>query len=234
MRAKPVRLRNGGGARVIRVSHSRSPLPVPRPPSPMTSPERRALLFLSAVALAGGGVRLAREWAPPPPPGDTRRALARQIEAVDSAKRAETHKGARGSSERKRASSSGKRSPDLGLQAARTGEAASSSLVPRPPALVPHPSPLLDIDVATSAELEALPRIGPALAARIVRDRDSLGPFGSLGALERVKGVGPALAAAIASRVTFSGMPRPVNAVLGPPSGVNTAAARAPRRRKKS
>jgi competence protein ComEA len=54
-----------------------------------------------------------------------------------------------------------------------------------------------------------LPRIGPALAKRIIADRDSLGPFGSLEGFQRVKGVGPAMARTLAPYVTFSGTPRP-------------------------
>jgi competence ComEA-like helix-hairpin-helix protein len=50
----------------------------------------------------------------------------------------------------------------------------------------------LDVDRAPASELARLPRIGPALAARIVEDREQRGPFGSLEALDRVAGVGPA------------------------------------------
>jgi competence protein ComEA len=64
------------------------------------------------------------------------------------------------------------------------------------------------VDRATAEELESLPRIGPALARRIIADRDSLGPFGSLDALQRVKGIGPGVAKQLAPRVTFSGVPR--------------------------
>jgi competence protein ComEA len=64
----------------------------------------------------------------------------------------------------------------------------------------------VDIDRASAKEIEALPRIGPALAARIVTEREANGPFASLEALDkRVKGIGPALAAAIRPFVTFSG-----------------------------
>jgi DNA uptake protein ComE-like DNA-binding protein len=66
------------------------------------------------------------------------------------------------------------------------------------------PAALIDIDVANAGELERLPRIGPALAKRIVANRDSLGPFGSLPALRRVKGVGPAIIEQLAPLVTFS------------------------------
>jgi competence protein ComEA len=55
-------------------------------------------------------------------------------------------------------------------------------------------------------ELESLPRIGPALAARIVAERNARGAFGSLDSLEaRVRGIGPALAELLRTRVTFSG-----------------------------
>ena len=67
----------------------------------------------------------------------------------------------------------------------------------------------VDVDIADAAALDRLPGIGPALAARIVADRDALGPFGSLPALERVKGIGPALAARLGPHVTFSLSPRP-------------------------
>lgn len=63
----------------------------------------------------------------------------------------------------------------------------------------------LDVDVATAAELEALPGVGPTMARRLVANRDSLGPFGSLEGLRRVKGMGPAGIRRLAGRVTFSG-----------------------------
>lgn len=56
------------------------------------------------------------------------------------------------------------------------------------------PAPLarrVNINIATTAELEMLPGIGPALARRIIEDRDAHGPFQTLDALDRVKGIGP-------------------------------------------
>src|SRR3970282_1179927 len=47
---------------------------------------------------------------------------------------------------------------------------------------------------ASAAELTRLPRVGPALAARIVADREARGPFGSLDGMRRVPGVGAATA----------------------------------------
>ena len=49
----------------------------------------------------------------------------------------------------------------------------------------------LDPDRMTLSDWEALPGIGPSLAARIELDRQNNGDFGSLEALERVKGIGP-------------------------------------------
>lgn len=49
----------------------------------------------------------------------------------------------------------------------------------------------IDINTATEAQLERLPGIGPALAAKIVEDRQARGPFGRPEELARVKGIGP-------------------------------------------
>jgi len=50
----------------------------------------------------------------------------------------------------------------------------------------------LDVNLASAAELERLPGVGPALAARIVDVRAREGPFGSVDDLRRVRGVGVA------------------------------------------
>ncbi len=65
------------------------------------------------------------------------------------------------------------------------------------------------MDRADAAELERLPGIGPALARRILADREQNGPFGSIEGLQRVKGVGPALAKRVQPHVTFSLPARP-------------------------
>jgi DNA uptake protein ComE-like DNA-binding protein len=79
---------------------------------------------------------------------------------------------------------------------------------------MPTPVGPLDLDVATEKEIEALRHVGPALARRIVADRDSLGPFGSIEGLGRVKGIGPSMVAKLDSAVTFSLVPRPTNRVI--------------------
>jgi competence protein ComEA len=58
-----------------------------------------------------------------------------------------------------------------------------------PPASTAGP---LDLNAASADALERLPRIGPALARRIVDDRAANGPFRSVDELERVRGIGPA------------------------------------------
>ena len=75
-------------------------------------------------------------------------------------------------------------------QAPRAGAVGEA----RPPASPAQPAPL-DLNRATAAELERLPGIGPALAARIVAYRDSAGRFQTLEELDSVKGVGPAMLA---------------------------------------
>ncbi len=50
-----------------------------------------------------------------------------------------------------------------------------------------------DLNAMTAAELEALPGIGPSLAARIVAYRESHGHFADIGALGAVPGIGPTL-----------------------------------------
>ena len=52
------------------------------------------------------------------------------------------------------------------------------------------PDMRLDINTATEIQLNALPGIGPALAARIATDREARGPFASVDDLTRVHGIG--------------------------------------------
>ncbi len=97
-------------------------------------------------------------------------------------------------------------SQDVLKQAALAREAAAMA---RPLG----PGETIDVDQASAREIERLPRIGPALAQRIVADRDANGPFGTLEALDKVSGVGPAILAEIRPHVRFSGAPRRVTEV---------------------
>lgn len=65
----------------------------------------------------------------------------------------------------------------------------------------------IDADLASVAELQRLPGVGPALAKRIVADRESHGAFGGIAGLDRVPGVGPVLLNRLASHLRFSGLP---------------------------
>jgi hypothetical protein len=100
----------------------------------------------------------------------------------------------------------------------------------RKPRTPPKPLGPVDLDVAGEKEIEALRHVGPALAKRIVADRDSFGPFGSMEEFKRVKGVGPSMVAKLDSTVTFSLVPRPRNTVISRPSELPKAR-RKPHRR---
>ena len=89
----------------------------------------------------------------------------------------------------------------------------------------------IDVDAATAAELVRLPRVGPSLAKSIVADRAARGPFGSLEALGRVRGVGPGLLRAVEPHVQFSGPASPLTAgspAVTPPEALSAAVPRTP------
>jgi len=69
------------------------------------------------------------------------------------------------------------------------------------------PGERIDLDRADVSEITRLPRVGPALAQRIVAWRSEHGPFGSLGRLDSVSGIGAKLLEAIQPFVSFSGIP---------------------------
>jgi competence protein ComEA len=163
-----------------------------------TPSERRALLFVAAVAALGLGVRGLRVLGAGQGSPEARAALAAQIAAVDSAV-ASGGRGRRSRPERPVASSgpASSRPPAGALDAG--SQRAEAPLVPAGP---------IDVDRASAEELDRLPGIGPALAQRIIEDRAAHGPFGSVEGLQRVRGIGPALATRLAPLVTFSGLPR--------------------------
>jgi competence protein ComEA len=167
-----------------------------------TPAERQALLFFAAVAALGVGVNAWRAAG-----GGERliagspRDLAAQIARVDSAVASSpSRESGRAALRKRNADRAAKK---------RATEPATTTVVPstvyRPPSTVSR----LDLDVAPASAIESLPKIGPALAARIVANRDSFGAFGSLEGLQRVKGIGPAFAKALKDRAAFSGVPRP-------------------------
>ena len=61
----------------------------------------------------------------------------------------------------------------------------------------------ININTATSAQLENLPGIGPVIAQRIVDYRNANGPFASTGQLINVSGIGEKRLAAIWDYITI-------------------------------
>lgn len=184
-----------------------------------TPAERRALFFLAALLVLGGSVRAYAALAThATPSADESADLDRQIQDVDSA-RSRTRKPARKVPKRR------SRGADTATNVNVPGGAATAQTPPTNPSTpvfvkIPRRSRKsrdsaavltlhIDMDVAPASEIERLPRIGPALANRIVANRDSLGPFGSIQELQRVRGIGPSLARILVPHVTFSLQPRP-------------------------
>ena len=177
-----------------------------------TPAERQALLFLAAVALIGGGARivgtraLGRELARAEL-GDTlsaelaARALNAQLAVVDSAQR--------------------RRNATAAPSRAGSSRARQRSKLLTERAAAPVVS--VDVNVASAAELQRLPRVGPALAARMVAWRDTHGPFDSVESLRHVRGIGPATARLLAPLVTFSGRYSPSQSEAPPSPRRRTA-----------
>jgi competence protein ComEA len=162
---------------------------------PLTPAERSALRWLVAVILLGCGAKMYRQWryagAVAPAASE---ALKLQLAAVDSAQQAGRQRSGR--------------SRRAGRSAATRTTRDSAAAKPVKSGVDGPTLTVVDLDAADASSLERLPRIGPALAARIVADRTEKGPFGSLQELQRVRGIGPKLTQLLASHVTFSGTPR--------------------------
>ncbi|MCC6928056.1 MAG: helix-hairpin-helix domain-containing protein [Gemmatimonadaceae bacterium] len=94
-----------------------------------------------------------------------------------------------------------------GARSPSTSDVRRATLVDAPARTSPPLS--VDVESASAAELERLPRVGPALAQRIVSDRSTRGPFGSIEGLQRVRGIGPAMARQLQDYVTFGRTGRP-------------------------
>jgi comEA protein len=61
----------------------------------------------------------------------------------------------------------------------------------------------VSINTAPAAELEELPGIGPALAARVVQYRQEHGPFKRIAEIKEVKGIGDAVFNKLKDRLTL-------------------------------
>lgn len=94
------------------------------------------------------------------------------------------------------------------------GEALRAAAARTAPTAVSHPGldalargKPMDLNRATKADLMALPRIGPALADRILARRAALGGFQSVADLDSVAGVGERTLANLQPFVTVSTPP---------------------------
>ncbi|HZF68330.1 MAG TPA: helix-hairpin-helix domain-containing protein [Gemmatirosa sp.] len=166
----------------------------------MTPSERKALVFLLAVAALGGGVRaVAGSAGRERPAAAERAALDAQLQAVDSARARRGRERTRvGKGRGRRPAGPRTATPDTARWPAAVAESPApdaGSPARRTPRGQPAAIAPVALDGADSAALERLPGVGPALARRIVAERAARGPFGSVEALdERVRGVGPRLA----------------------------------------
>lgn len=131
----------------------------------ITAAERRAVIVLTLLAV---GTHSAKPWFRPEPRYDAAfyAPLMAAFDAADSLAVAESGKGA--------------------VMGSVMGSTDG-------PTHVSVRTALIRINTATAAEFEALPGIGPALAARIIAYRDQNGPFTSTEDLMKVKGIGPKL-----------------------------------------
>ena len=151
-----------------------------------TATEKRALGFFAGILLLGAGVRVLSAAAGSPPPDARSIAeLHRQIESVDSARRAGGGKKERRRPRAPADSAAGARTISSGsiweaettpprvyyLQERprrRRADTNSGTAPESPPAPAAPASFTVNVDQAGAAEIERLPRIGPALAKRIV------------------------------------------------------------------
>jgi competence ComEA-like helix-hairpin-helix protein len=87
------------------------------------------------------------------------------------------------------------------LTLALTTVIAGAALAATPAASVPQ----VNVNTASVQELKLLPRVGPALAQRIVDFRTANGPFKAPQELARVKGIGEKTFALLQPYVALSG-----------------------------
>ena len=163
-----------------------------------TADEKKAMAFLLAVALVGAGVRwvgvqrfesdLSRQVDRSAPAAGAARALAAQLAAIDSLRAVPRKSRTRPKSAK---------------------SATASSAAAKPPRQATGPPERIDVNSATAAELERLPRVGPALAQRIIDYRQRHGPFQAPEDLRHVRGIGPSTVRLLEPVVTFSGRHRP-------------------------
>lgn len=95
--------------------------------------------------------------------------------------------------------------PDPGISEATDTEPPAVAEAPEPTEQQTAPGSQeakVNINTATSAQLESLPGIGPAIAARIVEHRNTNGPFERIEDIKNVRGIAEGRFEAIADLIT--------------------------------
>ena len=82
--------------------------------------------------------------------------------------------------------------------ASPSGSTPARAITPAPPSSHAR----INLNTATVEQLDALPRIGPVLAQRIVDYRNQNGPFAKIEDVKKVKGIGDALFDGIKDLIT--------------------------------
>lgn len=159
-------------------------------------------MFLGAVAVLGAGVRVVRAGGASAVGAQPE--LERQAQAADSSARA--GRSGRGG----RPVGRGRGSPGRKPGPFDSASAHSRDTVPPQVGAGPldrrgYVNGKLDLDVATAAQINALPGVSATMARRIVLDRAMRGPFVTRDGLRRVTGVGPAFLSKIDSLIVFTG-----------------------------
>ena len=82
-------------------------------------------------------------------------------------------------------------STPVALAQQMSGSQTQSQTPPAPSAPPPAPAPApINLNTATAADLEKLPGVGPAVAARIIEHRQKNGPFKKIEDLMTIRGIG--------------------------------------------
>jgi competence protein ComEA len=91
------------------------------------------------------------------------------------------------------------RAPTLSHAELPPAQTVAAPIYPKTASITPLVSGTLNLNTATEMQLESLPKVGPALAARLIAGR----PYRTLADLDAVKGIGPSLMTALAPLVSF-------------------------------
>ncbi|MGP1346588.1 MAG: ComEA family DNA-binding protein [Phycisphaerales bacterium] len=98
--------------------------------------------------------------------------------------------------------------PGVGDPDSPTGAPTEAVRSHEPDGAEPVSGLLININTASSEELQLLPRIGPALSARIIADREANGPFANVDELDRVRGIGAKTLEGLRDRITVGRVAR--------------------------